>query len=643
MSEYADLLAADGPLARHVADFQVRDAQQEMAAAVGEALDTDGLLMVEAGTGTGKTFAYLAPVLAAGRRAIISTATRTLQDQLYHRDLPLVREALAAPVNVCLLKGRANYLCLHRLETVAAEQAPAGADADLARIRAWAQQTRAGDVAEVQGVAEKSPLWPLVTSTVDNCLGQNCPQFRECHVVQARRQAQEADVVVVNHHLLFADMALRQEGFGELLPGAGAVILDEAHQVEETASRFFGVSLSSRQLLDLARDTIAEHTREVGDMPDLVAAAWQLEARVRAARLALGGALARGPWQQWRERDGVPAAFDALQDSLQALVQQLEPAAERTTGLEHCLRRAAELGERLAAMGHEQEHWVRWAETTRVGFVLQRTPLDIAATLRGFIGARPAAWVFTSATLSVDGDFTHAARRLGVEDARTLQLDSPFDYARRALLYLPPEMPDPNHPDFHAAVVEAAVPVIEASGGRAFILFTSHRALQWCAERLRGRLPFPLLVQGEAPRGELIERFRAYGNAVLLGSQTFREGVDVRGTALEVVIIDRLPFAAPSDPVLQARLAALREAGGNPFRDYQLPEAVIALKQGVGRLIRDVEDRGVVMLCDPRLRSRPYGRLFLQSLPPLARTDELADVQTFFAGDQVRAAGERQR
>ena len=639
--DYEQLLGSSGPLAAHVDGFAPRREQQMLARAVGETLESGGLLVAEAGTGTGKTFAYLVPLLASGARAVISTATRTLQDQLFQRDLPLVREALATPADICLLKGRANYLCLHRMDMAdqgePLDQATLG---DLARVRDWATVTADGDVGELPGVAEDSRVWSLVTSTVDNCLGSGCPVYEDCHVLKARRAAQQADVVVVNHHLLFADMVLREEGFGELLPGVDAVVLDEAHQVESVASRFLGVTISSRRLLDLARDSIAEHTREAGDMPALPELAWRLEGRVRDARLVLGESGQRLPWSHWQGNEEVSAAFARLRETLGEVKTLLDEAATRGRGLEQCARRAAEALQTLREMEADESGWVRWAETTRLGFQLHRTPLEVAETLRGYMDARPAAWIFTSATLSVAGSFEHATRRLGVPEARTVQLDSPFDYARKALLYMPPEMPDPNHPDYHQAVIDAALPVIHASGGSAFFLFTSHRALRWCAERIRGQLDYPVLVQGEAPRAELIRRFREHGNAVLLGSQTFWEGVDVRGAALEVVIIDRLPFAAPSDPVLQARLQALRDQGRSPFTEYQLPEAVITLKQGVGRLIRDVADRGVVMLCDPRLRSRGYGRLFLDSLPPLPRTSDVAEVEAFFADERKVVGGQ---
>ncbi len=633
MLSAADLLGPHGPFAQRVPGFAPRAVQQAMASAVERALSDAGTLVVEAGTGIGKTFAYLVPALGSGRRVIISTGTRTLQDQLYHRDLPLVRDFLAVPARAALLKGRANYLCLHRLDVTLLEgrlRARAVA-AELERVRSWAGRTRSGDVAEVRGVAEDSALWPLVTSTADNCLGQECPAYGDCFVLKARREAQEADVVVINHHLLFADMALKEEGFGDLLPGAGAFILDEAHQLPEVASSFFGVSLSGRQLTELARDALAEHLREAGDMGEVDRLKDDVDRTVADFRLALGNEERRLAWGRMIHKPRVEAALEGLRSALGALCSWLEAAAPRGRGLENCWRRGALFVERLERLTRpEEEDQVHWLDVYRRSFVLHATPLDVAPAFRASMEAHPSVWVFTSATLAVGEQFDHFAERLGLEGPDTLCLDSPFDYARNALLYVPQGMPDPAHPGYTEAVVEAAVPVVEACGGRTFLLFTSHRALREAAHQLRGRLDYPLLVQGQAPRGELLERFRDLGNAVLLGTSSFWEGVDVRGPALSCVIIDKLPFASPGDPVLQARIEFLRRRGSNPFMDHQLPSAVIALKQGVGRLIRDVDDTGVMMICDPRLLSRPYGRLFLSSLPPMGRTRHPEDVSAFF-------------
>ncbi len=637
--EVVGLLDAGGPLAGRIPGYVPREAQRRMAAAVERALEARGRLVAEAGTGTGKTLAYLVPLLALGVRAVISTASKTLQEQLYFRDLPLVREALGVPVDLSLLKGRSNYLCLYRLGRSEGSTSDHRMQARLARVREWAGRTRTGDIAEVPELSEQDPVWPSVTSTPDNCLGSTCPVFSDCFVFRARRRAQEAAVVVVNHHLLFADLALRDEGFGEVLPGADAVILDEAHQVPEIASGFFGLSLSSRQLIELGRDTLGEQTEGSGDLPELAAHARALDTRVRQLRAALGEEPRRTPWAPWREQAEVAGALAGLAEELERLEVSLAPVAGRTHGLESCLRRCLGVRERLQLLRQpETEDAVQWVQTARAGFNLHVTPLDVAPYLERAMDSRPGAWIFTSATLAVRGDFSHIRARLGLgEDTETLLLDSPFDYPGRALLYVPDRLPAPGTGDYVRAVAEAALPVLRASGGRAFFLFTSHRALRNTARLLEDELEYPLLVQGQAPRSELVRRFREAGDAVLLGSASFWEGIDVRGPALELVIIDRLPFAAPDDPVLQARLDALRRTGGNPFREYQLPAAVIALKQGVGRLIRDPRDYGVVMVCDPRLFGRGYGRVFRESLPPMPVTRDPADVCAFYR----RLRGER--
>jgi ATP-dependent DNA helicase DinG len=631
-----ELLGPKGPLARQVPGFAPRPQQQAMAAAVAAILEDGGTLIVEAGTGTGKTFAYLAPVLRSGARVIISTGTRHLQDQLYHQDLPVVRRALKIPVQVALLKGRGNYLCLYRLHATEQEgRLPAREQvAELRRIHRWAGRTRRGDIAEISDVPESSPLWPRVTSTADNCLGQDCPNFNDCFFVKARREALAADVLVINHHLFCADLALKETGFAELLPGAEAVILDEAHQLPEIATHFFGRSLSGRQLSELARDTIVEQARDAADFPELRQRAEALEPAALALRQALGAAERRALWREVADRPAVREAIGQATEALERLREALKEAAQRGKGLENCARRAEDLAQRLAAVTGEENSpdSARWFETYGRGFTLKLTPLDIAPTFRARLAAQPGAWIFTSATLAVGEGFEHFATRLGLEDYAALRLDSPFDFARHTLLYHPPGLPDPAAPGYTMALLDAALPVLEASRGRAFLLFTSYRALREAEERLAGRLDYPLLVQGAAPKTVLLREFRASGNAVLLGTASFWEGVDVRGEALSCVIIDRLPFAAPGDPVLQSRIESLRQRGDDPFLQYQLPQAVIALKQGVGRLIRDVTDRGVLMLCDPRLLSKFYGRVFLDSLPPMPRTRKLERVQAFFAG-----------
>jgi ATP-dependent DNA helicase DinG len=631
----ADLLGDAGPLADCVPGFFPRKEQQQMAVATADTIAANTTLIVEAGTGTGKTFAYLMPALQSGKKIIISTGTRHLQDQLFGKDLPVVRDALRAPVRSALLKGRANYLCWHRMGTAAGDGRKLSSRQlhELEEIRAWSAQTASGDIAELGRVPEDSIVWPRVTSTVENCLGQECEYFQDCFVVKARRQALDADIVVINHHLLFADMVLKEEGFGELLPGADAFIIDEAHQLPEVASAFFGATLSSHQLRDLVRDTRLEHVREAGDMQDLPEAADRLEALTHQLRLALGQTDRRAAWSEVSSDPALQDALQHLSTCLQQLTDWLVIAAERGKGLDSCRVRAVLLKERLALlMKHSASEYIHWFETFRTSFRLNLTPLNVAPIFRNCLDNLSSAWVFTSATLAVGDSFDHFAGQLGLEDAQMLKLDSPFDYQNNALLYLPDNLPAPNERFYVDAVVSCVRDVLEASAGRAFVLFTSHSALRAAAAQLENTLEFPLLVQGTAPRRELLERFRALGNAVLLGTGSFWEGVDVRGAALSCVIIDKLPFSSPGDPILQARIEALRQQGINPFMAYQLPHAVINLKQGVGRLIRDRSDRGVLVLCDPRLRSKAYGRIFLKSLPQMPHTSDSDQVHEFFAG-----------
>lgn len=634
MESVSDILDEKGPLARVVPGFAPRPGQQAMAEAVAGALESESVLVAEAGTGTGKTFAYLVPALLSGKKVIISTGTKNLQDQLFHRDLPVVREALGVPVDVALLKGRANYLCQHRLETSAREGLFRSREqaALFRKVSRWAEQTPSGDLAELPEFPEDAPIIPMITSTADNCLGSDCEHLEECFLAHARRRAQEADILVVNHHLLFADMALKDDGFGELLPGANAFILDEAHQLPETASNFFGVSVGGNQLRELARDTIAEDLKEAGEDKDVPRAADRLEKAALDLRLALGDSGRREPWANIAGEAALNKAVAAVEDTLTDLHDRLEPLAGRGKGLENCHRRCGELLERFAMVsGETPEGYIHWFETHTRSFTLSLTPMDVAEIFRGQVESLPRAWVLTSATLAVGDSFEHFTRQLGLRDTETGRWESPFNFREQALFYVPDGLPEPRSPDYTAAVVEEAIPVLQASRGRAFMLFTSHRALREAAERLEGVLDYPLLVQGEAPRARLLERFRELGNAVLLGTGSFWEGVDVRGEALSCVIIDKLPFAAPNDPVMQARIEAMQRDGRNPFRDYQLPQAVITLKQGVGRLIRDVNDRGLLMVCDPRLLSRSYGRIFLESLPRMLQTRSGDVVQRFFA------------
>ncbi len=655
-----EALSEGGALARALPQFRAREAQQRLTGAVADTFESREVLLAEAGTGTGKTYAYLVPALLSGMKTILSTGTRALQDQLYHRDLPRVRDALGVGLKSALLKGRANYLCRYRTEQAKGDPriVPGAQAALFQRILAWGGRTRMGDLAELEALPDDSPLLPLVTSTADNCLGTECPFWNDCFVVQARQRAQAADIVVVNHHLLLADLALKQEGFGEILPGAQAFVVDEAHQLPELAAQFFGEGIGARPLVELARDALAECKGVPGALAALQAPARDLEQAVRALRAALEPLPPRATQARALADPDASDAFDGLASSLQALHGALAPWRDSAPGLDACHARAQEFCSRLArwrveergseslsrddAFGYGDESDesdsdplsfdddVRWYEATPRGFRLQRTPLDVSGPLRAHRERSRAAWVFTSATLAVDGGFEHVATRLGLDAPETLLLQSPFDWNAQALCYLPPNLPQPSARDFTSAMLGAVRPVLEASNGRAFLLFASHRALREAAQALRDG-PWPLFVQGEAPRHVLLQRFRESGNGVLLGAASFREGVDVVGAALTVVVIDKLPFAAPDDPVFEARLEAIRRAGGIPFFDEQLPQAVIALKQGAGRLIRSETDRGVLVLCDPRLTGKGYGRVFLDSLPPLPIARSLAEVESFLA------------
>jgi ATP-dependent DNA helicase DinG len=635
VSELSELFGSEGALANIVTGYRPRTGQIEMAEKIAYAISTQQNLIAEAGTGTGKTFAYLIPAILAGKKTIISTGTKNLQDQLFYKDLPLIRKVLSnKPFRASLLKGRANYLCTYRLEQ-AMHTSFGYSQADMValnQIKAWSARTKVGDVSEVADVHDGDPIWFHATSTTDNCLGQDCPDYADCFLTKARKQAQEADLLVVNHHLLCADWSIRETGFGELLPNAEIVVIDEAHQLADVASNFLGVTLSGKQLVELADDTLAEYFTDAKDMPDLRTACEDLQLEVKDLRLAFGMELRRGEWQDIENNPKISGGLESLQKQLARLNEQLERASIRTKGLEACFNRCEAFDAQLETLIKDQDgQWIKWYETYTKSFTLSRTPLDIAKEFRGFMQQHKATWIFTSATLSVANSFTHFSRNLGLSNALSQSWESPFDYQQQSLFYHPKGLPQPSDPEFTDKIIDFVVPVLEASQGRAFFLFTSHKALQRAAQILEGRIKYPLLVQGTRSKGVLLEQFKELGHAVLLATASFWEGVDVRGDALSCVIIDKLPFASPGDPVLKARLHALEKQGRNPFFEHQLPTAIIMLRQGVGRLIRDVDDRGVLMVCDPRLLKRAYGQLFLDSVPAMQRSRQLEDVQKFFA------------
>lgn len=628
----------NGTLANNIEGYSERTQQLEMALAINKAIENNTQLVAEAGTGTGKTFAYLVPALLSGGKVIISTGTKNLQDQLFSRDLPNVRNALKVPVTVAMLKGRSNYVCHYHLERAASEGRFASReDAKyLHMIKTFAENSKTGDKSELNSVPENATIWPNVTSTRDNCLGGDCDYYKDCFVMEARKQALAADVVVVNHHLFFADVMLRDEGVAELLPSANTVIFDEAHQLPDVAGLFFGEDVSTSQLMELSRDCTTAHLTLAKDCIELGKAIPALEKAAKDFRLIFAYEGSRLPVQKALALKGFEAAFDSMQSQLKALTAVLETQAARDPLLEKCWERSQVLHDLFSRWQSAQNtNLVRWVEVFTQSVQLHATPLSVAESFGKQLSAQPRAWIFTSATLAVKSDFSHYVAQMGLQAASTGFWESPFNYPEQALLYVPPDMPDPNSSGYTASVVTAALPVLQASGGRAFVLSTSLRAMRemhalFKEAFIENGIESQLLLQGESSRTELLDRFRKLGNAVLVGSQSFWEGVDVRGEALSVVIIDKLPFAPPDDPVLSARVDKLNAEGKNAFMEYQLPYSVITLKQGAGRLIRDENDRGVLMICDPRLISKSYGKKIWQSLPPFKRTRDINDIHAFF-------------
>ncbi|SDE34435.1 ATP-dependent DNA helicase DinG [Massilia sp. PDC64] len=644
-AEVERIFGAGGPLAPAVGTFKPRQSQTEMAKAIAHAIGTQGTLIAEAGTGTGKTFAYLVPALLWGGKTIVSTGTKNLQDQLFSRDIPTVRAALRAPVSVALLKGRSNYVCHYHLERTLQNGRLTSRDdvGHLREISRFIKMSQSGDKAELTKVPETASVWNLVTSTRENCVGQECQYYQDCFVMKARREAQQADVVVVNHHLFFADVALKEGGMAELLPSANTIIFDEAHQLPEVATLFFGTTVSTGQVLELCRDVLAEGLAHARGGVDWAKVVTIVEKAARDLRLTFPEGGTRLSLPQIPPSSEFFPALDKLKEELEGLIDVLESQAERAETIEQCRVRAVEMLEQYKAWKSEPKKGkeiegddaVLWVEAFSSSLQLHKTPLSIAPIFAGQRAGTPRSWIFTSATLAVKNDFKHFTAQLGMTGEPAQSWPSPFNYQEQGILYVPTGLPEPNTFGYTDAVVDMALPVIEAAGGRCFFLCTTIRAVNRVAERLREEfaargLDFPLFVQGERGRTELLDSFRNAGNAVLVGSQSFWEGVDVRGEALSLVIIDKLPFAPPDDPVLAARIEVMEKKGMNGFVHHTLPEAIINLKQGAGRLIRDVEDRGVLMLCDPRVISKPYGRRIWQSLPPFRRTRVQADVIEFF-------------
>lgn len=651
MRDVASILGPGGLLSRAIPSYEPRPGQVQMAEGVAEALHTRRPLIVEAGTGTGKTLAYLVPAILSGLKVVISTGTKNLQEQIFRKDVPLLQAELPVHFTAACMKGISNYLCLRRFSEHDAAQAAMGlGDATLDGIRAWARATETGDRAELPELADDAPVWREVSATAETRLGPRCPRYEDCFVTQARRRAQAADLVIVNHHLFFADLALRTAWpQAQLLPTYEAVIFDEAHQIEDVATDYFGVGVSSVRLAALARDV--ERAIKQDSAPERLGdTAVHVLRRAEAMFTLLRGRMKfaeRGPIDAATWAGEPEQASHALDTALEELESGLGAADGRKLAdggdeVEALARRCRAIRADLSllvegAQRHDAKH-VFWAETRGRSLFLHASPIDISDILRERLLGQVEAAVFTSATLTAGGSFEFVRARLGLESALEARQPSPFDYRRQALLYLPTDLPEPGEEAFADAAAERMRELVELSDGRAFLLFTSHRQLKKVYERLAPRLRQRVLVQGEKPKHLLVEEFKREVGTVLFATASFWEGVDVAGEALSLVVIDKLPFAPPDDPVLAARIAKINAEGRNAFMEYQLPRAVISLKQGAGRLIRDEADRGVLMICDPRLISKSYGKRIWRSLPPMTRTRDVAEVAAFFDRESAAAA-----
>ena len=632
MQKVKQIFAVDGALAKAIDGFQPRVPQVDMATAVEKAMQDQSLLLVEAGTGTGKTFAYLAPLLASKKKAIVSTGTKNLQEQLYHRDLPLVKKALSSHKKTALLKGRANYLCLFRLRQYSHGNAFLDKQTlvELNLVKTWSTHTKSGDVGELDNLQEGAAILPYVTSTVDNCLGRDCPDYESCYLVKARKDAMEADLIVVNHHLFFADLALKDTGFGELMPEADGIVFDEAHQIPDIATQYFGESVSSRQIQELCKDVEMLQRTVIKDADQLSKAAQKLHLVVADLRIQFPFSPEKGNLREKMADEAVLKQIDTIKECFEMFWQVIKIHLGREKALDQMFERASELRDKFVRLTENEHEGVSlWYETTNKHIILNLTPLSIAKKFAAMVTDPPRAWVFTSATISVGNDFEHYKRQLGLENTTEMILSSPFDYPNQALLCVPRYMPEPSHKDMRQTLTKIAMRLIKASGGRCFLLFTSHYMMRVVAETLSEKVDNTILVQGETSKRKLLARYVDEPNTVLCATGSFWEGVDVRGDALTCVLIDKLPFAAPDDPLLQARIDNCKKAGANPFARLQIPQAVITLKQGAGRLIRDQQDRGVLVICDNRLVSKEYGDIFLRSLPNMRRTRDLSAALKF--------------
>ncbi|AVF64963.1 ATP-dependent helicase [Vibrio alginolyticus] len=635
----AKTFSSDGALGKAIPGFQARQPQIDMAEAVSSAIKDQTQLVVEAGTGTGKTFAYLVPALLSGKKVIISTGSKNLQEQLYHRDLPLMVNALGFYGQVALLKGRSNYLCLDRLSRQMVESHTNESDptllTQLVKVRAWSSETKTGDLGDCDDLPEDSMIIPTITSTNDNCLGKECPSYTDCFVLKARKRAMDSDIVVVNHHLFLADLAIKETGFGELIPEADVFIFDEAHQLPDIASEYFGQSVSSRQIHDLAKDIEIAYRTEAKDMRQLQKVGDKLMQSAMDMRIVLGEPGFRGNWREALQSGSIKRELLRLTDSLELAIDVLKIALGRSQLLDTAFERANLIKGRIDRVCDvDITGYSYWYDTSPRHFALHITPLSVADKFHEQIEIKQGAWIFTSATLAVSGDFKHFTERLGLKPTKQFSLPSPFDYQKQARLCVPRYLPEPNSNGLADKLVRILAPVIEENDGRCFFLCTSHSMMRELGEKFREVLELPVLMQGEMSKQKTLAEFMELGNALLVATGAFWEGIDVRGDALSCVIIDKLPFTAPDDPLLKARIEDCRLRGGEPFAEVQIPDAVITLKQGVGRLIRDQKDHGALIICDNRLVTRDYGGIFLGSLPPIPRTRDLDGIKAFLKAEQ---------
>ena len=628
MINLTEFFGPSSPLDELLNGFQSRQGQADMAEEVAYAINEEQHLVVEAGTGIGKTFAYLVPAMVSGQKVIISTGTKTLQDQLYHRDLPLISKAIGRPIATALLKGRSNYLCLNRLELASTNDK--FISRDLGLVRQWRHQTTTGDKTELADVPETSMVWPIVTSTIDNCLGRKCPDYQDCHVMKARQTAQESDLIVINHHLLLADLTMKEEGFAEFLPDTKVMILDEAHQIPDLAAQFFGVSVGNIELERLCNELLVIAIPL--NQPLVLRRIDLLKKAIR--QLLIAAPKKEGRYEFAQIQTEVIISIKNICEALKNLGQVLMPLVDLADTIEKKYELTELYFNRLSSiLDQDYGDGLRWVDIKSRSLRLNLTPLDVGVKLRELFLKSKKSWIFTSATIAIGEDFSHFKERIGLVGAMEASFPSPFALEDNALIYLPSGLPEPSHLKFTEKMLEATLPLLKLVSGGIFFLFTSHHALSkaktWFKAKqkiLNGRL---LLVQGDSPRDDMLKKFRADGNAILLGTGSFWEGVDVRGEALNMVVIDKLPFRSPADPLMMARLEYIKKNGGNGFIEHQLPTAVLALKQGVGRLLRDEEDYGLVVLCDPRIKNKNYGKIFIDGLSPMRSTESLTEVNDF--------------